>query len=176
MHRRIFLGVPLSAEAKEALKRKLKHIPGKVIPMENWHFTLQFLGAVEEEKLSLLQQTLSTADLSPAFNVNITHLNAFPNLDRAKILWLGVTQGSQQFTALNEKICQILAQLHLRFETRPFVPHATISRLPRPENVSRWARDMSIHKVSMQIDKVVLYESHLDPDHARYMELNSYSL
>ena len=52
---RLFIGIPVSESARVALSRQIpSFLPGKPSPLENWHFTLRFIGnadPVQREKL-----------------------------------------------------------------------------------------------------------------------------
>ena len=54
---RLFIGVPLTDEARRAVEKALpKKLPGKLVPPENWHFTLRFLGSTAAEEREKIVQ------------------------------------------------------------------------------------------------------------------------
>lgn len=176
MKKRLFLGIPLTDEVRRVLKSQLKNIDGKVVPSPNWHFTVHFLGEVEEEVHAQLEKTLDNIDLGKSFNVTITHLGAFPTPRYAKILWIGVTEGGEGVAAIAGNLAEPLRALGFRIDERPFVTHMTISRFQHPKNLTKWLSHHSLKKITMPITELVLYESVLGGDSAQYTKLRSFPL
>lgn len=177
MKRRLFLGIPLTDEARKELNRQLHgDISGRVVPSPNWHFTIHFLGDVEEEEHQALEEALEKIDLGVPFEVTITHLGAFPTTRYAKILWVGITEGKEAVATLAKRLEFPLRDLGFKIDERPFVAHLTISRFPRPKNLSKWLEHHSLKKIRMQITELVLYESILGGGAAEYHKLRTYKI
>lgn len=176
--KRIFVGIPIPNEIRTQLKQQLDPIklPGKKVPSENWHFTLQFLGELEEPELQKLHAILSSLTLIKPFNVSLEFLSAFPHEKAAKILWMGVKEGLEEFTLLANLISKILAKEGFAIDERPYVPHITLSRFFPPRKMSELIKTLSIKKLSFQIDSMVLYESILKEGGTQYIEIYRYSL
>src|SRR6478672_11939329 len=101
MAERLFIGVPLSEDARRAIERSLpKNLPGKRVPAENWHFTLRFLGATEEAARDQIIRTMKAATCGPRFTIHFNELGAFPNPGRARVLWIGIDQGAERMIQL----------------------------------------------------------------------------
>lgn len=165
---RIFLGIPLSNESREDLLKKLTSVPGKIVNPEKWHFTLQFLGDIEDSKIKELATALKNQDFGGPFDCDISHLNAFPNQRSAKILWFGISKGTSEFNRLVEKLNLILSQLRIVVDDRPFVPHLTISRLITPTNITQWLLKTKIKKTTVEIKQICIYHSILDAHPPHY--------
>lgn len=159
MKKRLFIGVPIPEEVREGILRQLHKIPGRLVPKENWHFTLHFLGEIEEEKILLLHEILKDLDLDKPFKSTIHHFSAFPNNRSARIIWLGVTDGSLGFTQLEATLRAALEKAEFKLDNRSYIPHLTLSRLRKPYNISRWINKTPFKKMSFQIQEIVVYES-----------------
>jgi len=169
---RLFIGVPLSEEARGAIARALpKKLPGKVVPVENWHFTLRFLGSTEPDKRDQVIRTLTAATCGPRFNVRFNELGAFPSPGRARILWLGVDEGAERMAQLGA-IAEAAARIAgFAAETRELKPHLTLSRIDPPASVRALLGSKLRFGTRMTVDSVILYRSRLGGGPARYEEI-----
>ena len=54
--RRLFLGVPLDDGVRAMLAQHLRqhHVPGRLVPPDNWHLTIRFLGSVDQISMERL--------------------------------------------------------------------------------------------------------------------------
>src|ERR1700745_624556 len=107
---RTFIAVTASPGIREAalkLTQLLSSAAGDVkwVAPENLHWTLQFLGDVDELDIPEVCKTVTTAeDELPAFDVEARGAGAFPSSDRPRTLWLGAGQGSEKMVALHSAI------------------------------------------------------------------------
>jgi 2'-5' RNA ligase len=194
---RLFLGVPISESARRAISASLpKILPGKPVVPENWHFTLRFLGATDEERREILIRQMSAALLGSSFRVAFGELGAFPNARRARILWLGVEDGSERFRTLAKVVEKVVTAVGFAPEKRDFTPHLTLSRVDpptsvtslvasgirireRPDRVQRMKSEEGTHgpdRCEMDVDSIVLYRSVPGGAAPRYEELARFPL
>ena len=77
---RIFVAVPLPDEVRMALAEHVGAIdlPGKVVPPQNWHITLRFLGWTGEVAYDRLLAALDNANLGRQFDLELGEIGAFP--------------------------------------------------------------------------------------------------
>ena len=97
------------------------------------HVTLQFLGEVPDGQDEVLRQALAGIQ-SPPVTLQLAGLGVFPDAQRPRLLWAGVTPSA----ALDGLAAQVAATLHAighRRETRPFVPHLTLARSRSPQRL-----------------------------------------
>ncbi len=158
------------SEVQSQLKQSLTGI--RWVAQENLHFTLKFLGSVEDKKIAPLMQALGQAlRLAPSFSLMGKGIGVFPNLKRARVLWIGL-QG-QGLHRLAEEVETALEPLGFPREKRDFAPHLTIGRWRIPglqperlrEGTERW-QDYDFGQ--SQVDEVVLFQSVLKPTGAIY--------
>jgi 2'-5' RNA ligase len=174
---RLFLGVPLTDDARRAIAVSLpKVLPGKPVVPENWHFTLRFLGATKMELRDSLVAELSTTVLGPSFTIRLAALGAFPNPRRARILWLGVENGTERFRALAKVVEEVASGLGFKREERAFTPHLTLSRIDPPASLTSLLASGIRVDADMLVDSIVLYRSRLSSGPPRYEELGRFLL
>src|SRR6267142_2548397 len=126
---RLFFAIQLTAEAREKLRPALdaaQRAAGEGVGftrLEQLHFTLAFLG--ETEKLDDAVAAAEELRELPRFEVVIGGRGAFPGIGRPRVLWLGVTEGSQALTAVADKLAAGLRERGFKLEDRPFKAHLT---------------------------------------------------
>jgi len=132
---RTFIAIDLAPEIKMRLDRLIRQMrqqgnfPVRWTQAGSIHITLKFLGDVEEKKLPLLQARLAQA-MRPfqPFTIRVGGLGAFPNPQRARVLWVGCEPGTEGF-AVQKAVETAMADMDFEKEDRPFNPHLTIGRV-----------------------------------------------
>jgi 2'-5' RNA ligase len=180
---RTFLAIPLPAEIKNQaalVQRKLSDDLSNVrwVAPANMHLSLKFFAATSEESLEKIGQIMLSVDaLFAPFSINILGLGTFPNPAHARVIWLGI-QGGSILNQLHEMLEQRLEQIGIPREDRPFAPHLTLGRhkqgISVPGSVLR--RYESFHCGSFLAERVILYQSRLDPAGAIHIPLRTLSL
>ena len=129
---RAFVGVwidPNVAEKISAVQTQLKRkLPGiRWVGRENLHFTLKFLGPIAEAKSELITEALEGAlRLFPRFPILARGIGVFPDIRRARVLWVGLE--GQSLATLAAKVETALEPVGFEREKRGFKPHLTIGR------------------------------------------------
>lgn len=173
---RSFIAVPLPPALCDELAR-LQQALRPLLPGVRWsrpetiHLTLCFLGAVAEEVLENIPKVmLSVAGSRSAFAARVAGVGAFPDLRRPRVVWVGL-DGGAALPALQLALAQAVTGLGLPLEERAFHPHLTLGRcrdrtLPAHEVLASY-RDRDCGRLS--IDRIVLFESRLEPSGARHL-------
>jgi 2'-5' RNA ligase len=94
---------------------------------EQVHLTLAFLGNVEAEVQSNLQNQLKTIQFTHFFTP-LQGIGVFPARDRPKIVWVGVGQGHPHLFQLHKKIADAALAAGIEPDLRPWHPHITLAR------------------------------------------------
>jgi RNA 2',3'-cyclic 3'-phosphodiesterase len=166
---RLFIGVPVTADARVAIARALpKNLPGKLVTPDKWHFTLRFLGPTAPEAREAIGARLATASLGPDFQVRFGELGAFPSPLRARILWLGVTQGGERLSDLAAVAEDAARNAGFAPEGKQFTPHLTLSRIDPPQNITPLLAQKHHYAVEMTVAALFLYRSRLGGGPAQY--------
>lgn len=173
---RVFAAVPLPGETRAALAERTAglSIPGKVIPPQNWHLTLRFLGRLDRAGYDRFLHGMAGVEEVETFRIRLGSLGGFPRPKKATVVWVRVEQGEEGLALLNQ-VCEEAAQgIGLPGEERPFHPHLTLARVRPPADIS----DLTEVTVDLawRCDRVVVYQSHLGPGGARYEPLETFSL
>lgn len=171
---RTFIAVPASPIIRSGAKRlaqQLRPAAGYVkwVPPENLHWTLQFLGEVEDLEIPAVCSAVvaAAADLE-GFELSARGAGAFPTPERPRTLWMGAGAGAQAMVALHTAIQKNLDRLGYRSEKRRFVPHVTLGRVGRSDHPQSIVRELShlaeFDGGSMRVDEVTVYSSTLQSD------------
>jgi 2'-5' RNA ligase len=139
---------------------------------EALHFTLQFLGAVEQERIAVLERAVTDVAKSHApFEAQLGTAGTFGNARRARLLWLGLVRGAEPMTALAASLQDALAPLGFPAEQRAFVAHLTVARAREPLDLRAAVAAFQLAVPAMRVERVALMRSHLAPAGARYEAL-----
>lgn len=150
---------------------------GHGIPDARWqddeqlHITLRFIGAVDSRQADDVAAALSTVS-APVPEVRVDGVGTFERRGRVDTLWARVTP-AEPLAALHRKVTQALARAGVAPEARRYLPHVTLARLARgaadPLAVARWAEaHAGLASAPFTLPHLILYESHLGRDGARY--------
>jgi RNA 2',3'-cyclic 3'-phosphodiesterase len=129
---RAFIAVKLSPETVRQISAAVTDLKPRIrglrwVPPTNFHFTLKFLGDIEESKIAPITQALELElHPFPRFSINAKGLGVFPDLRRPRILWVGLEGNG--LSALVSKVESVLESLGFAREKRAFQPHLTIGR------------------------------------------------
>jgi 2'-5' RNA ligase len=178
MNLRTFIAVVASDEIRRAaakLAGLLRAAAGDVkwVESENLHWTLQFLGDVDQLEIPALCSAVANAALEiDCFDLEARGAGAFPGADRPRTLWLGAGGGAQAMVALHNSIQRKLDKLGYRAEHRRFVPHLTLGRAGRNSPGRPLVRELAglaeFEGGSMLVDEVTVFASNLTSDGPRY--------
>ena len=151
-------------------------VPGRLVPPQNWHLTVRFLGNVDQIAMERLVAELDQADLGEPFAIALGDMGAFPRPARASVVWLALDKGKERLTELNQTAEEASQVVGLAPEERPFAPHLTLSRI-RPELDVR-ADLVGYRRAPLQwvAGELVLYESHPGRGGAAYESIEKFPL
>jgi RNA 2',3'-cyclic 3'-phosphodiesterase len=177
---RIFVAVFPPLEVRSALAAAARELPvvGEVrwIRPENLHLTLKFLGNVPQEDLSRVAEALEPVRLrhSP-FEAGLSGFGAFPSARRARILWVGIGEGTEPLLALARDVEASLEPLGFEREDRAYMPHLTLGRTRgRPATLEAIAAPPPVPRFAAR--NVELVESVLGSAGATYSTLAAFPL
>jgi 2'-5' RNA ligase len=182
--KRLFVAVNLSiastrrvAEAADRLRRAANDRQIKVawVPPANLHVTLKFLGWTRPEAVAAVRDRLRDGLAGKkGFEIEAASVGAFPNPASARVIWIGVRDGSGALAALAGDVESWMTGLGFERETRPFSPHVTLGRVRDRagtdcgELLAPW---VPLSFGSSLIREVVLYESVTKSNGSEYVAL-----
>ncbi|WP_440059886.1 RNA 2',3'-cyclic phosphodiesterase [Thermogladius sp. 4427co] len=177
---RIFIAVEiLDRSVIEKLSRVIKDIVStgadvKPVEEENLHITIRFIGEVEERIVAQVCEILKQIKHTP-FQIHISGLGAFPNIEKPRVIWAGVLEGSRELTAIHDSVEKELRKIGIPPDREEFVPHLTLARVKSGRGLNtlvkfiKLAQNIDFGLVA--VDKVVLKESFLTPRGPIYKNL-----
>lgn len=133
---RSFIAIELPEDVRAGLRRIQDelHLPGhnfvKWVFPDGIHLTLKFLGNISPLKVADVSKVMKDASVGTStFSLTVSGLGAFPNLQRPRVLWVGVGGELDKLVTLQQRIDSGLGVLGFAPEKRPFAPHLTLARL-----------------------------------------------
>jgi 2'-5' RNA ligase len=89
----VFLPYPAALEVHRAVRGRLEAGDVRLVPPEEFHLTLHFLGATDEVRIPVLSDALTRrVSALPAPRLRLSSTGAFPDAAAARILWVGVRE------------------------------------------------------------------------------------
>lgn len=177
---RLFVAVPFPNEVKNRLGKLIddwRREREKVgwVKEENLHLTLKFLGEAPLEKLEALKTNLGASLQGLAgFTLALSGAGAFPNLNRARVIWVGVSEGKEKLAELAQKVEEAAGPLGFPAEEREFSAHLTVGRVKEgrlSERLLAKVRACTFEAQGIIVSEVVLYQSELAPGGSVYTPL-----
>ncbi|MGQ9732056.1 MAG: RNA 2',3'-cyclic phosphodiesterase [Candidatus Zipacnadales bacterium] len=183
---RLFFGISISESVRtevESAQEQLRRAGEKVkwVAPANLHITLRFLGEVSDTEAEQIAHAAESCwEGVPVQQCVLRGVGAFPNPRHPRVIWIGLGEGRETFTALYKSLNGRLQEcIGMPRESREFVPHLTIGRVkvpPRKNTLARLIDELSAREFgSFLPDQVVLYMSTLTPRGPIYNVVRSYS-
>jgi 2'-5' RNA ligase len=175
---RAFLGIPVPDELKpriESIQDNFFDFDIKFVEKENLHFNLKFFEEISNEDVEKVKKIVEDiCKQFQSFEIKIAGVGAFPSMNYARVVWLGVKDGYQNLASLAEMIENALESLGFESKEK-FVPHLTLGRVRSGRNKNEMIvllkelEDIEVGK--MNIDKIILFQSKLSPNGPVYEEV-----
>jgi 2'-5' RNA ligase len=186
---RSFVSVELPSEIRDLLESRqsdLRTAMGRAAQSVRWtrpdsvHLTLQFLGDIPSSSTSQIATAIAEAcSHARPLILSLGHTGAFPNLNRPRVIWIGLEGDIDPLRALAASISHHLKPLGFKPD-KPFQPHITLAR------IRETARPDELHAISHTLtsttnlptpsppftaQSVSLMQSHLQPGGSVYTQL-----
>ncbi len=154
--KRLFVGIPVSDDVAVKIAAIQKGLEGNLIlsPRDNLHFTLCFLGNVDEGRIEELFARLEELRREK-FEVALQDVKTFPS-----VVWVGCE--SEELIHLMEDCRGLFSDVKL--ELKEPVPHVTIAR-------GSGGNEQKVDVGKMIVEKIVLYESVSIGNGSKYIAL-----
>ena len=179
---RTFVAIEASMEQRGHAGRLIERLKGAEANV-NWvaaeylHWTLKFIGNVDETEVHNVCRAVSTAaETIDSFELDCVGAGAFPDARRPRTVWAGAGQGSEPAMNLQAAIEDALEQLGYPPDGRQFHPHLTLGRVrgsgPATQRLGELVLqhdDFSVGKVI--VDELVVFSSQLNKSGPRYTAL-----
>lgn len=175
---RTFIAIELPKKIKDYLSdiQKKLVVSGadvKWVKPDNIHLTLKFLGEISPETLDQTNQTLEKicAD-KKAFCVNLSSVGVFPDIDRPKVVWIGINKGSPE-----------ISQIARELGKDSLSPHITLARVKTNKNLKvlagllkEFEEKPRMEVQEFTVSKITVFKSTLLPNGPIYEVLKEINL
>jgi 2'-5' RNA ligase len=183
--KRTFLAANVSDETRQLIvslyqelhfsKQYIRFVSPKTV-----HVTLKFLGDVKTEIIpDIIANIEHSIHSFQKFDYICSGTGVFPNAHNPRILWLGITEGSNILTGISKTLNQTLADMPVKKEDREFRSHITLGRIKEIRkslpDIDRFIK-YSFDPIVNHVDQIILYESILTSQGALHKPLHKFLL
>ncbi|MCX8197275.1 MAG: RNA 2',3'-cyclic phosphodiesterase [Candidatus Micrarchaeota archaeon] len=170
---RLFVAIRPPPSAIPELQRvclPLKDALGvKLVPPENLHITLKFIGEVGEKDAQKVADALQGVSFD-SFELSLSTVGAFPNAFFPKAIWVGGI--SREAEELAKKVSSALSFLGLPKED--FKLHLTVARAPKSAADIQDFLSQPPFSISFRVESFFLIKSRLTPPGPIYENIKEY--
>ena len=172
---RMFIAVEISdIDVLKKIQRFQENlqIDAKPTKIDQIHFTLQFLGEIDEEKCKKVKDLLKTITFSQ-FDLSLKGVGGFPNLKNPRVIWIGIDKkGAGKLIEVAKEIEMKLTPLGFE-KDKKFKPHLTVLRVKhKVGDISLRMKEYEAIEFGTQVvSKIKLKKSVLSPNGPEYSDL-----
>lgn len=172
--RRVFVAIPVPDAVTDNLARlRGGDSNGNIrwVTPANYHLTLAFLGDIPTAQIDdVVDATYRATEGVHPLHLVSQGVGAFPNPERARVLWAGVAGDVDRLVAVQRVLVDELSAALFKPDTKRFRPHVTIARLRRAQPVPSRMPLLGLFGEWMA-DEVQVIESVLRPSGPTYIPL-----
>lgn len=184
---RTFVAVDIDAAVETQVSRLIKRLQNtsakvKWVDPQHLHYTLKFLGEIHLRDVPAICRAIEKA-VRPleSFRAVAAGAGAFPDPERPRTVWLGITDGQEEFVTLHDTVEDALDKLGFRREHRRFRPHLTLGRVRQsPTGIEELGQLVQQHRDfiagELYVGEVKIFSSVLTKDGPHYTPLGSAEL
>ena len=152
------------------------NIDVKFVGPENLHFTVKFLGDVNENEVNVIKKSLEQClNRQVKFRINVNGMGYFGKPSHIRTLWLGLNKGEDKLVELMKNVND-----YVKVGERNFSPHLTIGRVKsgeNRENLLKFLNDSkNVNVGEMDVNEVKLKSSTLMGKGPIYSDLAMFKL
>lgn len=138
----------------------------KPVEDENIHLTLRFIGEVPRSIVDEVCSFINTISYK-GFQIHVKNIGGFPSLERPRVIWAGVEEGSGELLELYRVVEAGLRRIGIKPEREEFVPHITLARVKGYKGIERLVKTlMELREMDFgysPVDEVIVKKSVLTP-------------
>jgi 2'-5' RNA ligase len=182
---RTFIAVDIPQEIKMELDRLITQLRPyapeiRWVRAANLHLTLRFLGSIPKDSISILANDMSQ-NLTGfgQFQISLEGVGGFPNLKRARVIWIGGGEGCGRLKEISPLIEKACIDNGFGKADKPFSCHLTIGRVKFPkghEKLVSFIESLNFKSPLFNVSEVVIFKSDLLPAGPKYTRLETIPL
>ena len=182
---RIFVAIEIPENIKnglglliESLRESSGDAHVRWVKPESIHLTLKFIGDLSPGSVSKVTENLEKSAVKRSrFEITVGGLGCFPNWNKPRVVWVGISEDSGELASLQKEIDLALEPLEIMPETRPYHAHLTVGRVKTPGDIGKRFSEKEIGAIGhVQVDEFCLIRSDLRSDGAVYTNLATFTL
>ena len=172
---RVFVAIEISkTQILENIKKFQENvkIDAKPTRTDQIHFTLKFLGEIDEILCEKIKSVLNEISFSE-FEISLNGVGGFPNLKNPRVIWIGIEKnGAEKLSSLAKEIGVKLTSLGFE-KDKKFKPHLTILRVKHKiDDISLQMKEYETIEFGTQVvSKIKFKKSVLSPKGPEYSDL-----
>jgi len=140
---------------------------------------VKFLGRTWPRLVPEVESAAAAAAAgSGPFRTSLDAVGVFPSPTRARVLWVGLKDPEGRFGNVAADLDRALEDFFVP-EHRAFTPHLTVARLQPPRDLGEFDPGLigtAVDAEPFDVERLVLYRSHLSPAGARYEAVGAWAL
>lgn len=178
---RAFVALPLPEDVLESVERLQSDLSvGRLVPPENLHVTLAFLGDLEPGVAEEVHEALCEVEAAPV-DLTLRGVDVF-GADAPYLVHAGV-EPTTALKALRAKVYSAVREVGVELSRKRFRPHVTLARFPKrmPQHeLDRLGSFLEAHGAfglgPVEVTAFGFYRSRLSNEGPQYEELARYDL
>lgn len=172
---RFFFALDISPQDKQVIEHwraKALALPFKAIAQQNYHITLAFLGAIEQQALISLMASAQhvAAQLRPV-NPKVLLLDQVGLFHKAKVLYLGIRKVPHWLSDLAKQLSCAATHLIIFQEKRPYHAHMSLYR-----KASQLTDEVPAPNIKIEVTSFSLYQSVSSERGVKYKPVKTWAL
>jgi len=175
---RTFISLDIPTEIKSEITKiqsdlKEAGVEAKWVKPENTHITIAFLGSINEKQITKVKEILTPMNrfIKKPIKLQLKKLSAFPNIDRARVIFIELSGEIERLNDLAANLRNELKNKNIWFDEKPFVPHITLGRIKKPQDLSLIIQKVKVKQPILFLSKISLKQSQLTSSGPIYTKL-----
>ncbi len=168
---RLFLAIFLPKEILDYLydiqNKFKKDLPAKInwVSKKNLHFSLKFLGSVDEKNIKSIKEKLNKIQFW-SFKISLDKIGVFPDENFIRVIWIGLK--SKELNDLQKLIDYEL--LDIFSKEQEFIAHLTLGRVKNIQDKEKFKKNLQIEieEKEFEINEFCLVKSELHKEGPKY--------
>ena len=143
------------------------------VAKERLHFTLRFIGAVDEARGAALCDALAAPLHHPPFAAAVQGVGVFPDRRPPRVIWAGLRSGTSEMVALAHEVNARIAEL-VGDDPEEMRPHLTLARVKEAQGLRSQDLLAGLETAAlgvMRVEAVTLFESRQTGGRLQYVPL-----
>ncbi len=182
---RTFIAVDIPQEIKMEIDKAISELRPlapeiRWVKAANLHLTLRFLGDISKDLVSDLASELAqNLNGFGQFQISLAGVGGFPNLKKARVIWIGAGEGCQRMTEVAASVEKACISGGFGKADKPFSCHLTIGRVKFPkghEKLVSHIESMQFRSPLFPVSEVAIFKSDLLPAGPKYTRLETVPL